>query len=288
MKDRSLVVFTIFSQTAVGSFWVLGALNLWSTNQSGILEGNALFNRIMLVVVLNMVLGLLTSFFHLGTPYRAWRALTNLRSSWLSREILFALMFTGVSALFTALQWLGWGSIGTRSLTSWVAAVSGLALIYSMANTYQLRTIPAWNTWVTVGSFFTTTLLLGMLLVVESLLIFSDSSIESLEFPLYSIGISMIILLFVQITITSVWITRLSRGQESALRTVERLTRDHSTILGLRFGSALAGILAIFLSLTSWGNDSVSILTALAFIMVLGSELLGRMLFYVARERSGI
>ena len=53
------------------------------------------------------VAGLGAAFLHLGRPSNAWRALGNLRSSWLSREIFFASAFTaalGASALFSLVK----------------------------------------------------------------------------------------------------------------------------------------------------------------------------------------
>ena len=38
------------------------------------------------ITLLLLVSGLIASFFHLGRPERAWRALSQWRSSWLSRE----------------------------------------------------------------------------------------------------------------------------------------------------------------------------------------------------------
>jgi DMSO reductase anchor subunit len=46
--------------------------------------------------------GLLSSLLHLGKPLRAWRAFSQWRSSWLSREGVFAV------ASFVPVLWLGW------------------------------------------------------------------------------------------------------------------------------------------------------------------------------------
>ena len=66
--------------------------------------------------------GLLSSTFHLGHPERAWRALTQWRSSWLSRE--------GVLAIITLDVILGWfymSFVGTPPLWAGIA-VSALCL----------------------------------------------------------------------------------------------------------------------------------------------------------------
>mgnify|MGYP001470652589 CR=1 FL=1 len=51
----------------------------------------------------------------------------------------------------------------------WVTSMLGIGLIYSMAKVYQLRTMPAWNTWRTTAGFFITSILLGQLLMMNLL-----------------------------------------------------------------------------------------------------------------------
>lgn len=136
--EHSLVAFTLLAQLAVGATW------FWSISEP--------FDRRALVIITAiMLIALLASLVHLGQPRHAWRALANLRTSWLSREVLAASLFTG--ALLAVL------ATGGRGL--WPANVLGLALIISMAQVYRLRTVPEWNNHATTASFFATTLLLG-------------------------------------------------------------------------------------------------------------------------------
>ena len=57
-----------------------------------------------LVALALITTGLLSSTFHLGHPERAWRALSQWRSSWLSREGIFAVLTYPAALVFTA----GW------------------------------------------------------------------------------------------------------------------------------------------------------------------------------------
>ena len=109
MRDRSLVAFTLLSQMAVGGLWILGVLRIWVAWQAGVATAEALTAGPLLVVGLLMILALVASLLHLGAPGEAWRVVANVRSSWLSREILFALLFGGTSVLLGAMQWFGWG-----------------------------------------------------------------------------------------------------------------------------------------------------------------------------------
>jgi hypothetical protein len=64
---------------------------------------------------------------HLGRPDRAWRALLNLRGSWLSREILLASAFLALSAA----AFLGF-------VPAWAAAVAGFAALFAVDRVYQV------------------------------------------------------------------------------------------------------------------------------------------------------
>jgi anaerobic dimethyl sulfoxide reductase subunit B len=140
-SERSLVVFTILVQMAVGAVWLLSLLRAFNPATLG-------------VITITMLIGMLASFLHLGTPLNAWRAIRNVRSSWLSREVVCAALF--------AASLIGLTITGGEG--AWLVDMIGFALIVSMARVYQLRTVPAWNHWTTLVSFFSTTLLLGSVL----------------------------------------------------------------------------------------------------------------------------
>jgi sulfite dehydrogenase (quinone) subunit SoeC len=93
----------------------------------------------------------LSSLHHLGRPERAWRALSQWRSSWLSREGMMALI-TFVPALAFAYGWiLGDGVWVVAALcTSGCAAVTVLctAQIYR-----SLRPVASWNTGFVPANF---------------------------------------------------------------------------------------------------------------------------------------
>ena len=78
--------------------------------------------------------------------------------SWLSREILFFGLFG-----------IGWLVGFVLPEMKWITSLLGVALIYSMAKVYQLRTMPVWNTWRTMAGFFITSALLGQLLMMTVL-----------------------------------------------------------------------------------------------------------------------
>jgi DMSO reductase anchor subunit len=101
----SVILFTVASGTGYGlAFWLgLGAA-------LGLVAADRWFGLVALGLALALIsFGLLASTFHLGHPERAWRAFSQWRSSWLSREGVLAVATYVPLGLF-ALGWVGFGS----------------------------------------------------------------------------------------------------------------------------------------------------------------------------------
>ena len=158
----SLVLFTSLSGAGLGALVWLGALHAL-----GLPPRDTPFVVTSTVLALALVVaGLLASTFHLRHPERAWRALSQWRSSWLSRE--------GVMAMVTfapALAFLG-GSI-VAGPGGGVLAPAGLAMVLCAVGTMictamiyrSLWTVPQWSNVWTVPCFLAIGLAGGALLV---------------------------------------------------------------------------------------------------------------------------
>jgi sulfite dehydrogenase (quinone) subunit SoeC len=110
--------------------------------------------------------GLASSTFHLGHPERAWRAFSQWRSSWLSREGVLAVK-TSVPALLFAIGWVLFGATsGFVGLCGLIAAALAAATIYCTGMIYaSLRPIHQWhNCWV-VPNYLALGLMAGLLLL---------------------------------------------------------------------------------------------------------------------------
>jgi DMSO reductase anchor subunit len=132
----SIIVFTVLSGLGYGLAAMLG-LN--------VLDPAALSTKIAHVVALGSIsAGLLASTLHLGNPQRAWRALSQWRSSWLSRE--------GVLALLTLLPLIvsAWASMfeGRYILLAGLpGSVGAFATVFCTSMIYaSLRSIDGWHT----------------------------------------------------------------------------------------------------------------------------------------------
>ena len=93
-------------------------------------------------------IGLLATFWHLGKPLRAWRAFSQWRTSWLSREGVLALAsFAPAVVLLLLLSGDGGTELAatTRSAAA-LLALLGLATVACTAMIYaSLKPIPAWR-----------------------------------------------------------------------------------------------------------------------------------------------
>lgn len=285
MKERSLTVFSLLAQMAVGAFWTLGALYIWLASQAGEGAAGELTRSGWLFISAAMVIGLVASFFHLGAPANAWRACSNVRQSWLSREILFAILFAGASIVFAAAQWLQLGAPLVRGILGVATGLAGLGLVYVMSSAYRLRTVPAWDTWLTPASFFVTTFVLGALATSVALASVSEAPAGGMVAVSQAIALWAVALLGIELVIIPLWLAQLT-GSEAAAHSAARVTQEHGALFKLRLALAVAGLAAT--GVVVLGGPSARIGMLAAFGLVLASEVMGRLLFYAARVRHGV
>jgi DMSO reductase anchor subunit len=142
----SVILFTVSSGAGYGLICWLAFARLMGAWQ---LSPMTAFIACAVALAL-ITTGLVSSTFHLGHPERAWRAFSQWRSSWLSREGVFAILTYPVALVFTA-AWV-WGSIPPTLMT--LAAIAtlllSLATVICTGMIYaSLKTIPRWhNRWV--------------------------------------------------------------------------------------------------------------------------------------------
>jgi DMSO reductase anchor subunit len=147
--STSVIFFTVASGAGYGLLFALGLAAL-----AGALAGSGglALSALVLAFVL-ITAGLLSSTFHLGHPERAWRALTQWRSSWLSRE--------GAAAVLTYIPMVGLFLAFVLGITTgaWVAALGGLAMLGALATVWctgkiyaVLKPVREWHTpWTAPG-----------------------------------------------------------------------------------------------------------------------------------------
>lgn len=142
----SIILFTTASGLGYGLLFITGIYAALVPNSPSPTFGLAALG----IALGTVTLGLLSSTFHLGHPERAWRAVSQWRSSWLSREGVLALV-TYVPAAYFAIGWVfldtdigAWRTSGILSALLAILTVISTSMIYA-----SIKSIPRWhNCWV--------------------------------------------------------------------------------------------------------------------------------------------
>jgi len=162
----SVIFFTTVSGAGYGLLALLGLLAPF-----GAIPEDRFFGGVALALALGAIsAGLLSSLFHLGQRQRAWRAFSQWRTSWLSRE--------GVAAVATYIPagafGIAWVFLGTVSAAAGLLAALGAVLtVFCTAMIYRsLKPVPRWhNHWV-VPNYLALALMSGALCLALMLQIF--------------------------------------------------------------------------------------------------------------------
>lgn len=103
---------TIFLTTLIGAgqglFLALFTQQSYAVFGQLPLQGSRFYGYGSVLALLLLVAGLAASFFHLGRPERAWRAASQWRTSWLSREVIALPALMGTVFLYGAAHLMEW------------------------------------------------------------------------------------------------------------------------------------------------------------------------------------
>jgi len=159
----SVIIFTTASGAGYGLLiWlaVAAALNLVPRD-----PGLGFFGLGLALALITI--GLLTSTVHLGRPERAWRSLSQWKTSWLSREGIAAIV-TYVPAGALGLGWVfGEFMPGQIAVGAWLSIVCALVTVWCTGMIYaSLPTIRAWNQPLVAPVYETLALATGGVLLV--------------------------------------------------------------------------------------------------------------------------
>jgi anaerobic dimethyl sulfoxide reductase subunit C (anchor subunit) len=303
-REWALIAFTILNQMAVGSFLILGIVHTYALRKKGMEQADQLSDRALLSIIPIVGLALIASLFHLGNPINAPRAINNLGTSWLSREILSDLIFAGLALVFAIMQWRKIASFAVRNVIAWITAIVGLGFIYVMSSAYLLPTEPSWNTLATPVTFYSTAFLLGSLAMGVAFVAnyayvqrhnpgCASDQCELMRDAVRGISISAIVFLGIELITIPLYVTHLATGVQAGQSSLQLMVGSFSLVFVLRLalGFIGAGIFGVFLyrNAVSAGREKVlGYLVYSAFTLVLVAEVLGRFLFYATRVRIGI
>ncbi len=157
----SVIFFTVSSGAGLGLLvWLLIA----SLMADHIRMDATTFYKGAAIAAALITAGLISSTLHLANRKNAIYALTRIRTSWLAREGLLALLLYPLAALH--LYALQSGLPQVTPVTLWLLIADAIAVLYCTGMIYGcLRTIPRWNTWMTPVKYVLFGLMSGAVLL---------------------------------------------------------------------------------------------------------------------------
>jgi len=268
----SVIFFTVASGAGFGLFSLLYIADIFKLG-GGFSQDQLVAGGLLAMAL--VAFGLLSSTFHLANPKNAWRAVSRFRTSWLSREGVFAIVFMPIaliylaSIMFDAPQWL-------REISGFLTAMLAWITVFSTGMIYAcLKTIRQWNTPLVPANY------LAFGYASGSLLLLLGAVIAGLEITPY-IAMAALILSVAAVlkAIYYFWIR--SPGLTPTINTATGLTRaqvklldtghTHGTFLTQEFGFRLA-------------RQKASVLKV--FVFTLGFLVPGLMLAWVFDQQGG-
>jgi sulfite dehydrogenase (quinone) subunit SoeC len=186
----SVILFTTASGAGYGVLFLLGLVGITHGPASSL----AFAATAMIVALGFITVGLLSSTLHLGHPERAWRAFSQWRSSWLSREGVLAVVTYPVALLF-GLVWSGFLNCPTALTPLALAtAVMCIATVYCTAMIYaSLTTIRQWNHPLTVPVYLAFAMATGACLLAAIAFLFGR--LQPMQLAIAAVAIIAVIVL---------------------------------------------------------------------------------------------
>ena len=295
-RENPLVIFTLFTQAAMGAFILLYLGSLLGVESLVAVKNSVIYLPLLIVLAGLQAIGLLLSTMHLGKPMRFYRGFNNLRYSPVSREALgVALFFTGL-AVFTGLELLtvalDYFAVSLPVVTDLIvpiqhgaaifAITTGLIGLYWMYRSYRIPARPFWDHGQVATTFFGTMFSLGSLvlalLAVPTLALTGQDTSQLLQI---TAGLAALGLIAegLGLMVHAKYLNTES-GEGAAAHYVQLTTFGKSYVLRnvlMAFSALLMASVALFLSDTVAGL----VIAAIAVPMVLVSLLVGRCLFYI-------
>src|SRR6185436_18578528 len=225
----SVVVFTTAAGAGQGLVVALAIALL-----AGVPLATSSLRASLLVAILLLVVGLASSFLHLGRPLRAWRAAAMWRTSWLSREVIVLPAFIALVALW----WLAAresASTLARLALPFAAIVAALLLWYCTAMIYAcLRFIEEWAHPLTVVNFVLLGVSSGTILASALAALAGETSALALAVPL-----ALVVTLVAWASRAAAWRRNAALRHRSTLQSATgiRSARLAQTSMGMSAGS---------------------------------------------------
>ena len=304
LREWALPVYTILMQIATGALtaqWIIYSILHFKYRRK---DAERLNKVPLLIVLVTIATAMIGSHFHLSRPYFSFLSVINIRSSWLSREIVFTVLFFNAVALLGLMHWFNIGRHKLRIRLGWLAVLMGWANEYCLVRIYLLPTQIAWNTYTTIVLFYFSTVLLGAIASAAILIMdFKYAEIRNLAYTSVQAfvirealrWIAVISVLMVGATIVGNYyqIIQFRGGGEITQISLELLLNLYPVLFGMRLFAIVAGVGLFVIAIHFQAHSSKPLGELIkpvyfAYLLVLIGEILDRFLFYATHVRTGV
>lgn len=158
----SVIFFTVVSGAGFGLYSLTAILQLFRLGPS--MDRSELLSALITAFVL-IVAGLISSTGHLANPKNAWRSFMRVKTSWLSREAVLAVIFFPFGFLYLLGVYLYGAHVPTFfGLMGLIGIVLGFMTVFATGMIYAcLKTMRQWNTPLVPANYLLMGLTLGAL-----------------------------------------------------------------------------------------------------------------------------
>lgn len=173
-----------------------------------------------------VTLGLLSSTLHLANPKNAWRSFSRFRTSWLSREGVFAVLFYPVVLAYAGLVWVNQGAPSMLSnLIAIVSIVLAFVIVVCTGMIYaSLKPIRQWHNPLTTPLYVLFSLMSGSLLFNLLALALNNSFSNSML-------ISFVIILLIAAITKLAYFTAIGKPEGATINTATGFSQAQVRLL---------------------------------------------------------
>jgi len=304
VREWALPVYTILMQLAVGTLFVLWLIRAFVKSKFSSEQLDSILRNPILVISLTVIVAMVGSHFHLSKPFHSFYAIRNFRTSWLSREIVFTVVFFLTLSTLWVLSRFKNDHHKLITFLGWLGILFGFIVVYCMVRIYLIPTQVAWNSPTVLVSFYTTTLLLGTMAIACLLVLdlkFSeiqrtddvDSRVQVIKYSIIWLTLVVFLTVLVNIAVIFYQLYFLRQGDATAQTSLQLLFELYTPLFVVRiFFISIAplwlGYAVRRMFKIGAAPQSLLMPVYMSCLLILIGEIIGRFLFYATHVRVGI
>lgn len=304
VREWALPVYTILMQLAVGALLILWSIRTFIKSSLSSVEIDRVIRNPVLVISFTTAVAMLGAHFHLSKPFHSFLAIRNFQSSWLSREIVFTILFFLATSYLWFLTRYREDRQNLITYVGWVAILFGLVIVYCMASIYLIPTQVAWNSSTVIISFYIAMLLLGIVTIALLLVLdlkFSEiqksegveTRAQVIQYSIFWLTLLAFLAVLGNITISFYQIYLLDHGDIAAQTSLQLLFQLYmplfiTHLLFLGTSPLLLAYAVRRMRMNGFKPQELIFPIYMPCLLILIAEIIGRFLFYATHIRIGI